>query len=1088
MIPETTTANNPVPEGMSMLNLPRVKSGNTSLDAGFLRDLAGRFGLRAFVETGTYLGGTAEVAATVFDEVHTIELSPELARQAAERLAPKKNVQVYQGDSAKILPQILAQVKVPTLFWLDGHYSEGTTAKGESNTPILEELKAILSTKRQDLVLLVDDLQLFERSTSQRVLPGSLSGYPSAVDLYRVFSSNDYQFFVLGDVGIAFHSQTQCEVSPLIMALTISRLYDGTNLPIEEVIEAEKVIVQTGEKEREEFRRLSLLHGSFESHGLGLHYRFWHALSLVGENKLVEAADQLVQTSEFGFSHWRLKWYLALIMQQLGQLELVQQLVTEVLQVVPAFVPAQQLVNKKAPAKTATQPSHSRPMLPSGSDAIPVLQAAGLYSPGKPLKLHLGCGENHFNGYVNIDFPPSEHSVQTRIGADAFADITKLAFPSGSLQEIRSHHVFEHFTRPDSLGLLILWQEMLQVGGKLHIETPDVMGCAEQLVSNVPYRQKQAVLRHCFGSHEAHWANHYEGWHAEKFQQVLSRLGFTVECRRWRWPHDPYLANVEAFATKTKEMTREGLLAAADAILEESMLAEVASERAMWEVWRKAMRDFINRAQPQGAVQSPTKEPAASAPVKKWSERLAGVTIRPNSPEETSCGFDNDNPATNGEYRLLRTLLQPGDRVFDVGANVGDWSRQALTVYKIQLHAFEPFPQTYKTLQQVLSGANVTLHQVALSDTTGQRSFFYYPEGGDLSGMNSLYRRPEIEARLKKNVQTTNVPTETLDNFCATTGLAKIDFLKLDVEGAELAVLRGAQELLRQNRIGFMQFEYGGTWRDAGVTLKEAFHLLTGFGYTVYRIVSEGLIQINEWNDSLENYRYSNYLAAAKPEMVLSSSASSEQPACSGEIVVKLQGGLGNQMFQYAAGLALARRAHAKLKLDLGFLLDRTPRPNFTYRDYCLDLFRLAPDCELLQDGAHLATRLTCKVEEQFHFDPQFLALGKNVYLDGYFQSPRFFEEVLEEVRQTFTSFVAPLTPKQQELYDKISNCNAVCLNVRRGDYVANPVTNSFHGVCDESYFQQAVSWICEHVANPHFFIFSDDVEWCRSAKLVGDA
>ena len=126
------------------------------------------------------------------------------------------------------------------------------------------------------------------------------------------------------------------------------------------------------------------------------------------------------------------------------------------------------------------------------------------------------------------------------------------------------------------------------------------------------------------------------------------------------------------------------------------------------------------------------------------------------------------------------------------------------------------------------------------------------------------------------------------------------------------------------------------------------------------------------------------------------------RPVPTGEVVVKLQGGLGNQMFQYAAGLALARRHGAQFKLDLSFLRDRTPREHFTQRDFCLDLFRLSADCEIIPDAAEAARRLPRHVEQQFHFDPAFFRTGPAVYLDGYFQSPRFFQPVRAEVMQTF--------------------------------------------------------------------------------------
>ena len=128
------------------------------------------------------------------------------------------------------------------------------------------------------------------------------------------------------------------------------------------------------------------------------------------------------------------------------------------------------------------------------------------------VKLHLGCGENKIPGYVNIDFPSEDHTVQTRRGADYFYDITKLSFPRNSISEVRNHHVFEHFSRAKSLALLTAWHIWLKDGGSLHIETPDFHESIRQLLrTRLTYDEKQTIIRHIFGSQEAHWALHYDG-------------------------------------------------------------------------------------------------------------------------------------------------------------------------------------------------------------------------------------------------------------------------------------------------------------------------------------------------------------------------------------------------------------------------------------------------------------------------------------------------------------------------------------------------------------------------------------------------
>jgi len=167
-----------------------------------------------------------------------------------------------------------------------------------------------------------------------------------------------------------------------------------------------------------------------------------------------------------------------------------------------------------------------RPLITAKENALDKLYECNIITVGAPVRLHLGCGTNHFEGYVNIDFPPSEHTVQKVVGADVFANIVDLHFPDNSVDEIRSHHVFEHFDRSAALALLCKWHKCLKVGGKLIIETPDFDGCVRFYLKSKSYKKKQEVIRLLFGSHEADWAIHCDGWYREKFDDVLSKLGF----------------------------------------------------------------------------------------------------------------------------------------------------------------------------------------------------------------------------------------------------------------------------------------------------------------------------------------------------------------------------------------------------------------------------------------------------------------------------------------------------------------------------------------------------------------------------------
>lgn len=166
-------------------------------------------------------------------------------------------------------------------------------------------------------------------------------------------------------------------------------------------------------------------------------------------------------------------------------------------------------------------------------------------------RLHLGCGRYYLDGYTNVDYPSTEHTVQAGIKADLYCDIETLEYPPGSLEEVRLHHVFEHFPRPTALALVCRWRDWLRVGGMLRIETPDLAASAWHLVSPFSsYEAKQQVIRHLFGSHESHWAVHWDGWSADRFRRTLNRLGFEdVTFRYTKWG---VLRNLDVSARKSE--------------------------------------------------------------------------------------------------------------------------------------------------------------------------------------------------------------------------------------------------------------------------------------------------------------------------------------------------------------------------------------------------------------------------------------------------------------------------------------------------------------------------------------------------------
>lgn len=829
--------------------LKKFKSPTGSLSAEFLSDLKRIFHADVFVETGTFMGGTTLEASRIFKSVHTVELSEELYRQSQARFAGRDNIHGYQGDSGKIFPELLKKIDGKIVFWLDGHYSEGVTAKADLNSPILCELVAIKNAGITDSVILIDDLRMFPNSWTRLPERASLRDYPPIPQLLPAIEAINpsYTVMVLGDILIAYQSSELLTVSPVVAACTISRFFENDDTDVQQVMDAEMIISRAS---GEELARIQELYGllSPETAGLGEHYRLWFALALLEQGRSREACDLLQNTLSNGFTHWRVRWYLAQAAYRSGDAALANRELQEVLCIAPDYTNARTLLKDIQIQKRSYRGT---------GDILSRLLAGDLWREGEPLRLHLGCGENHFDGYINIDFPPSEHSVQTTVAADLFADVTLIDFPDQTVDEIRLHHVFEHFSRSKALALLVRWHAWLKLGGKLHIETPDVIGSARTLLADMPYRTKQGVLRHAFGSHEAPWAYHLDGWYKEKFEHVLSRFGFEVQCLNQQWKADPWLSNVHAISVKQRSLSRSELLSAADEILLDSMVADVPAERAMHKVWCDLVRSELER--------KPVKEIVPNAGTPRRLPDLSGFAVKPDSPDLDQTGFDVIDSTKNGEYKVLNALIRPGDLVFDVGANKGNWSKQIHSIKPgLRIYAFEPVPPTFSVLQQTLRGTDVAAFNIALSDKDEQKTFYHYTNNSQIEELSSFYRRPEVEKGLNIAVRPIQVQSRTLDSFCSEHAIERIDFLKIDAEGGELDVLAGAAALLARKRINVIQFEYGGTFQDARVTLRQAYDLLSRSGYQIYRIIPDGLVSIREWRESLENYRYSNYLAVVR--------------------------------------------------------------------------------------------------------------------------------------------------------------------------------------------------------------------------------
>lgn len=128
----------------------------------YLRATARQCGLQVFVESGTYDGGTLAALRRSFKQLHSIELSPYFYQQAMNRFAADDRITIWLGDSGVVLGEVLKRIHQPTLFWLDGHYSGGATARGIESTPIKHELAHIAEHEHVGQhVVVIDDARLF---------------------------------------------------------------------------------------------------------------------------------------------------------------------------------------------------------------------------------------------------------------------------------------------------------------------------------------------------------------------------------------------------------------------------------------------------------------------------------------------------------------------------------------------------------------------------------------------------------------------------------------------------------------------------------------------------------------------------------------------------------------------------------------------------------------------------------------------------------------------------------------------------------------------------------------------------------------
>lgn len=223
-----------------------------------------------------------------------------------------------------------------------------------------------------------------------------------------------------------------------------------------------------------------------------------------------------------------------------------------------------------------------------------------------------------------------------------------------------------------------------------------------------------------------------------------------------------------------------------------------------------------------------------------------------------------------------------------------------------------------------------------------------------------------------------------------------------------------------------------------------------------------------------------------------------------GKKIVRFNGGLGNQMFQYAFACALADKFNVEILFDFAFFNEIKLNDNFTTRVFELDVFDVcckAASKEVLDKIKHpdfeskfkrsLAKMFPQKYgvnyireKKSYIFDKKLLTSPDYICYDGYFQNEKYFKHLRESLLEKFTLKV-PLDERNQIVLNKILETNSVSIHIRRGDYVNLESTHKIHGVCSLEYYKKAIEDIAKKIKNPHFFLFSDDIGWViKNLKL----
>jgi FkbM family methyltransferase len=221
-------------------------------------------------------------------------------------------------------------------------------------------------------------------------------------------------------------------------------------------------------------------------------------------------------------------------------------------------------------------------------------------------------------------------------------------------------------------------------------------------------------------------------------------------------------------------------------------------------------------------------------------------------------GYNNGDAATNGEYACLDALLSEADVFVDVGANEGLFSARAASRSEPpRIVAFEPNPAHHRLIEQRLAGAG-RLEGVALGDKPGAATLHVHATHHATA---SLTDRPRMSPRFRAEMRTVEVPVRRLDDWADELAQARRLLIKIDAEGYEFPVIRGAGALLAEAPAAAVMFEHSFAWLETGESLLACFQAFDAWGYDFFRILPVGLEHVRFFSNDMERAQYCNYLA-----------------------------------------------------------------------------------------------------------------------------------------------------------------------------------------------------------------------------------